>query len=320
MWQTRLPYSIGTAAAKISVDMSAAAAACAVVATAATAAGASGGAASAAAGAGGGGAGSAAAAGREGGGSEQGVNTAVGAVPAVPAPVSGSSGSGSGGDTVTPLARDGRRDRDQTQDRGLDGASDAPAPPSPAADGGGGSGGGNRVGGRSGKVVDDEGGAAAAATTAAAEPPSSSAEEGVDSTSGVKTAGSEDGEEGSEGHVAKGWGGEEGEGKGEDAGEEKEEGKKDEGGHRAEEGAGPARKKSWLDVGGVLGTDELYLRTSGFLDGTVARGRLGVGREEAHFWRGKGREGFTNGTRWGGGGCWRWLQQLPAVMMVPALV
>lgn len=51
-------------------------------------------------------------------------------------------------------------------------------------------------------------------------------------------------------------------------------------GHGAEEGAGPQQdkqrrqeevelKRSWLDVGGVLGNDDLYLRTSTYLEGTV---------------------------------------------------
>lgn len=52
-------------------------------------------------------------------------------------------------------------------------------------------------------------------------------------------------------------------------------------GHGAEEGAGPQQdkerreeevmelKKSWLDVGGVLGNDDLYLRTSRYLEGTL---------------------------------------------------
>eukprot|EP00903_Cladosiphon_okamuranus_P009715 g9240.t1 len=33
-----------------------------------------------------------------------------------------------------------------------------------------------------------------------------------------------------------------------------------------EDGAGPEREKSWLDVGGVLGTDDLYLRSSAYLE------------------------------------------------------
>ncbi|CAM9900360.1 unnamed protein product [Scytosiphon promiscuus] len=37
-------------------------------------------------------------------------------------------------------------------------------------------------------------------------------------------------------------------------------------GHQAEDGAGPERRKSWLEVGGVLGTDGLYLRNSAFLE------------------------------------------------------
>lgn len=45
-------------------------------------------------------------------------------------------------------------------------------------------------------------------------------------------------------------------------------------GHRAEDGAGPERKKSWLQVGGVLGTDELYLRNSTFLEGEKNGGGL----------------------------------------------
>lgn len=51
-------------------------------------------------------------------------------------------------------------------------------------------------------------------------------------------------------------------------------------GHDAEEGAGPQQdkqrrqeevelKRSWLDVGGVLGNDDLYLRTSAYLEGTT---------------------------------------------------
>lgn len=42
-------------------------------------------------------------------------------------------------------------------------------------------------------------------------------------------------------------------------------------GQRPEDGAGPKREKeeekSWLDVGGVLGTDDLYLRSSAYLEG-----------------------------------------------------
>lgn len=37
--------------------------------------------------------------------------------------------------------------------------------------------------------------------------------------------------------------------------------------HRPEGGAGPEREKSWLDVGGVLGTDDLYLRNPAYLEG-----------------------------------------------------
>lgn len=38
---------------------------------------------------------------------------------------------------------------------------------------------------------------------------------------------------------------------------------------KVEEGAGPERRRSWLGVGGVLGTDDLYLRNASYLKGVL---------------------------------------------------